>query len=105
MLGLRTGLCLAIAVAVTGLTMAQAGSAATQTPFKASLSGSFAFGAPCPASAPAGAVCLVDNVTGTASHLGRVSGRFVVAFDFSAIDADNCLPIRKTGSFEAANGD
>jgi hypothetical protein len=49
-------------------------------------------------------VCLTDHVTGTASHLGTVSGDFLVVFDVSHPDGNGNIPISKSGSLRAANG-
>jgi hypothetical protein len=74
------------------------------TPLKGDVLGSFFFHA-CPADAPAGALCLHDDVTGNFTELGRTIGSFEVVFDTAAFGEDTCGPIRKKGAFIAANGD
>jgi hypothetical protein len=73
-------------------------------PLKGEVLGSFFFHA-CPADAPAQALCLHDDVTGHLTHLGRTTGSFEVVFDVAQFGEDGCGPIRKKGSFVAANGD
>jgi hypothetical protein len=84
-------------------TTAPAGAEST-SPLKGDILGSFFFHA-CPAEAPVGALCLHDDVTGTLTHLGRMTGSFEVVFDVAQFGEDGCGPIRKEGSFTAANGD
>lgn len=74
------------------------------TPFKGQILGSFFF-YPCPPGAPEGALCLHDEVVGRLTHLGRTTGSFEVVFDLAEFGEDSCGPIRKQGSFTAANGD
>jgi hypothetical protein len=101
----RRGALLATVLAtVAMLAVAPIASAGPARPLKASLVGVFAFGA-CPAGAPAGALCLHDEVSGPMSHLGRVTGQFDVVIDAARTGPDNCAPISKRGSFSAANGD
>jgi hypothetical protein len=73
-------------------------------PLKGDVLGTFSFHA-CAADAPARAQCLHDDVTGQITHLGRTIGSFEVVFDIAKFGDDGCGPIRKTGSFIAANGD
>jgi hypothetical protein len=77
---------------------------AVERPLTADLVGAFAFGA-CPASAPAGALCLHDSVSGPVSGLGRSTGEFDVLIDVAASGANGCAPANKRGSFVAANRD
>jgi hypothetical protein len=72
-------------------------------PLKGDVLGSFFFH-DCPAGTQAGALCLHDDIVGTLTHLGRSTGSFEVVFDAAAF-VDGCGPIRKKGSFTAANGD
>jgi hypothetical protein len=74
------------------------------TPLKGDVLGSFFFHA-CLPGAPAGALCLHDDVTGHLTHLGRTTGSFEVVFDMAAFGEDACGPISKQGSFIAADGD
>jgi len=95
----------AIAVLVAAFTGGSAPAGAESTPpLKGEVLGSFFFHA-CPAEAPAGALCLHDDVTGTLTHLGLTTGTFEVVFDVAVFGQDGCGPIRKKGSFTAANGD
>jgi hypothetical protein len=73
-------------------------------PLKGEVVGSFAFHA-CDAEAPAAALCLRDEIAGHLTHLGKTTGTFEVVFDVASFGADGCGPIRKKGSFVAANGD
>lgn len=73
-------------------------------PFLAELDGVFA-GHPCPAAAPAGALCITDVVTGRILGTGRVTGRFEVVFDVAAADDEGCAPIRKQGVLATSDGD
>jgi hypothetical protein len=100
----KVGLLATTLAVVSMLVCAQLTSAGAARPLKANLVGVFAFG-PCPAEAPAGALCLHDEVSGRMSHLGRVTGQFDVVIDAARTGADNCAPISKRGSFYAANGD
>jgi hypothetical protein len=93
----------AATAAVGAATPAQAAAHGTGRPFHAWLDGAFVV-IPCPPDVPAGRVCVTDHVTGTASHLGAVSGDFLVVFDFSHPDANGNVPISKGGSLRAANG-
>lgn len=93
-----------VALTFCVLGLGSAATAAVEGPLNADLVGAFAFG-PCPASAPAGARCLHDRVTGTVSHLGEATGEFDVVLDAAATGADGCAPADKRGSFVAANGD
>lgn len=92
-------------VAVGGVTLLATAQAAT--PLKGQVVGSFFFYERCPAEvpAPAGALCLHDEVVGHMTHLGRTTGSFEVVFDLAAFREDTCGPISKQGSFIAANGD
>jgi hypothetical protein len=74
------------------------------TPLKGDVFGTFFFH-DCPPGAPAGALCLHDDVAGHLTHLGRTTGSFEVVFDVAAFGEDTCGPISKQGSFIAANGD
>jgi hypothetical protein len=98
----------ALALIMTGMSMAvgagTSASAASTTPLRGDVLGSFFFHA-CPADAPAGALCLHDDVAGQMIHLGRTTGSFEVVFDTAAFGADGCGPIRKQGSLVAANGE
>lgn len=78
--------------------------AQSTTPLKGDVLGSFFFHA-CPSNTPPGALCLHDDITGTLTHLGRTTGSFEVVFDTAAFGPDTCGPIKKQGSFTAANGD
>jgi hypothetical protein len=93
--------CAGVIVCALGLAQSASGQA---RPLHASLVGEFAFGA-CPPGAPAGALCLHDDVSGQMSHLGRVTGSFDVVIDAAHAGSDGCAPITKHGSFVAANGD
>jgi hypothetical protein len=96
---------LIVTIVVLGVVVVEAPvHAASNTPFKGDVLGSFAFHA-CPAGAPAGALCLHDDVSGTLTHLGRTTGTFEVVFDTAAFGPDSCGPISKRGEFTAANGD
>ena len=77
--------------------------AISMAPLKGDVVGSFFFH-DCPAGTQAGALCLHDDILGTLTHLGRTTGSFEVVFDAAAF-VDGCGPIRKKGSFIAANGD
>ena len=72
-------------------------------PLKGDGQGSFYFH-PC-SDAGSNELCLHDDVTGTLTQLGITRGSFEVIFDIPAFDANGCGPIRKQGSFFAANGD
>jgi hypothetical protein len=74
------------------------------TPLKGDVIGSFFFHE-CPADAPAGALCLHDDVTGQLTHLGRTTGSFEVVFDVAAFGPDGCGPISKKGAFVTAEGE
>lgn len=100
----RRSLLATVLATVSTLAVAPVASAAPERPLRASLVGVFAFGA-CPAGAPAGALCLHDEVSGPMSHLGRVTGEFDVVIDAARTGVDGCAPISKRGSFHAANGD
>jgi hypothetical protein len=92
-----------VVVGTVAALFAQGAPAASTLPLRADLTGSFAFG-PCPADAPAGALCLSDEVSGVMSHLGASTGSFEVVFDLARF-VDGCGPISKRGSFVAADGD
>ena len=92
----------AAAVLLSGTALLAAGKSAR--PLKGEVLGSFFFHA-CPADAPAAALCLHDEVEGHLTHLGKTTGTFEVVFDVAKFGADSCGPIRKKGSFLAANGD
>ena len=77
--------------------------AESATPLKGDVLGSFFFHS-CPAGTVPGATCLHDDIAGNLTHLGRSAGSFDVVFDTAAF-VDGCGPIRKQGSFTAANGD
>jgi hypothetical protein len=87
-----------------GAGMATLVAAKAGRPLKGEVLGSFAFHA-CASGAPADALCLHDEVLGHLTHLGRTTGSFEVVFDVAAFGEDTCGPIRKRGSFVAANGD
>jgi hypothetical protein len=93
-----------IAAGLMGIAGATPVAAKPTAPLKADVLGSFFFHE-CPADAPVGALCLHDDVTGNLTHLGRTTGRFEVVFDVAQFGEDGCGPIRKTGTFTAANGD
>jgi hypothetical protein len=90
------------ALAVAG--MAAPAAAEAGTPLKGEVLGSFFFH-DCPSDAPAEALCLHDDVQGHLTHLGQTTGSFEVIFDIANFGPDTCGPIRKQGSFVAANGD
>src|SRR5215203_67477 len=92
----------ALVTAFAGATALATGE--STTPLKGDVLGSFFFHA-CPVEAPVGALCLHDDVTGTLTHLGKTTGSFDVVFNVAAFDDEGCGPIRKQGSFTAANGD
>lgn len=94
---------ISITAIATGLAIAT-GPAGATPPLKGDILGSFFFHA-CPVGTPPEAVCLHDEVTGTLTHLGRTTGTFEVVFRENPFGADPCVPIRKQGSFTAANGD
>lgn len=89
---------------LSAISLAFLASAAVGRPLRADLTGAFTFGA-CPASAPAGATCLHDHVSGQISYLGRSTGEFDVVIDTAAGGVDGCAPITKHGFFIAASGD
>lgn len=93
-----------VLVGLSVLTVAAPATAAVERPLNADLVGAFAFG-PCPPSAPAGARCLHDRVSGPISYLGQSTGEFDVVLDFGASGPDGCAPADKRGFFVAANGD
>ena len=86
------------------LALAPAATAAVERPLNADLVGAFTFGA-CPASAPAGALCLHDHVSGPMSSLGDSTGEFDVVIDAASSRADGCAPADKRGFFVTANHD
>jgi uncharacterized membrane protein YgcG len=93
-----------VLVTVSANTTVPAGAESTP-PLKGDVVGSFFFHA-CPPEARPMSACLHDDITGTLAHLGRTTGSFEVVFDLAAFGgANNCGPIRKQGSFIAANGD
>jgi hypothetical protein len=96
--GLWALLATALALALVAVLAPAHAAASDARPIHDRLVGEFAFGA-CPADAPAGALCLHDEVTGRIDRVGKVVGHFDVVIDAANADADGCAPIRKRGSF------
>ena len=71
--------------------------AESTSPLKGDVLGSFFFHA-CPAEAPVGALCLHDDVTGTLTHLGRMTGSFEVVFDVAQFGEDGADPYERRGA-------
>jgi len=106
----KTEMTKVLAISITALVaafvggMAPASAAETAAQLDGAFVGTF-FSHTCPAGAPAGAICLHDDLAGSFSHFGSTTGSAEVVLDVAHTGTDGCLPVQKRGTFTVANGD